>query len=117
MKITQLHPVGQGGCWVLDKPAAIAYIEDDEDNAMAVLNIRNLSDAVHKRLRIRAAQHGRSMEAEARAILTETCGEGGAEDTAETLPELIVQMYGGTPPKNIVEELILERRKEAQREK
>jgi plasmid stability protein len=36
---------------------------------MASLNVRNLSDATHKALRIRAAQHGRSMEAEIRAIL------------------------------------------------
>jgi plasmid stability protein len=36
---------------------------------MGSLNVRNLSDATHKALRIRAAQHGRSMEAEVRAIL------------------------------------------------
>jgi plasmid stability protein len=36
---------------------------------MGSLNVRNLSDKTHKALRIRAAQHGRSMEAEVRAIL------------------------------------------------
>lgn len=36
---------------------------------MASLNVRNLSDATHKALRIQAARHGRSMEAEVRAIL------------------------------------------------
>ncbi len=36
---------------------------------MGSLNVRNLSDATHKALRIRAAHHGRSMEAEIRAIL------------------------------------------------
>jgi antitoxin FitA len=36
---------------------------------MASLNVRNLSDATHKALRIRAAQHGRSVEAEIRVIL------------------------------------------------
>jgi plasmid stability protein len=36
---------------------------------MGSLNVRNLSDATHKALRIRAAQHGRSTEAEIRAIL------------------------------------------------
>jgi plasmid stability protein len=36
---------------------------------MGSLNVRNLSDATHKALRIRAARHGRSMEAEVRAIL------------------------------------------------
>ena len=37
---------------------------------MAELTIRGIDDEVRDRLRIRAAQHGRSMEAEARAILT-----------------------------------------------
>ena len=36
---------------------------------MGSLNVRNLSDKTHKALRIRAARHGRSMEAEVRAIL------------------------------------------------
>ncbi len=36
---------------------------------MATLTIRNLDDGVRDRLRIQAARHGRSMEAEARAIL------------------------------------------------
>jgi antitoxin FitA len=40
-----------------------------ESARMASLNVRNLSEATHKALRIRAAQHGRSMEAEIRAIL------------------------------------------------
>ena len=37
---------------------------------MAVMTIRGIDEEVRDRLRIRAAQHGRSMEAEARAILT-----------------------------------------------
>ena len=36
---------------------------------MGSLNVRNLSDATHKALRIQAARHGRSTEAEVRAIL------------------------------------------------
>ncbi|MSP00743.1 MAG: plasmid stabilization protein [Acetobacteraceae bacterium] len=36
---------------------------------MAMLTIRNLDSAVKERLRVRAAEHGRSMEAEARDIL------------------------------------------------
>jgi plasmid stability protein len=35
------------------------------------LNVRNLSDQTHAALRVRAAQHGRSVEAEIRAILDE----------------------------------------------
>lgn len=38
---------------------------------MAVMTIRNLDDEVREKLRVRAAQHGRSMEAEVREILTE----------------------------------------------
>ena len=36
---------------------------------MASITIRNLDDDVKRRLRIRAAEHGRSMEEEAREIL------------------------------------------------
>ena len=43
---------------------------------MAVLNIRNLPDDVHARLRLRAAKAGHSMEAEAREILTTVCPRG-----------------------------------------
>jgi antitoxin FitA len=37
--------------------------------AMAMLTVRNLSEEVHRALRVRAAQHGQSMEAEVREIL------------------------------------------------
>ncbi|WP_042881775.1 FitA-like ribbon-helix-helix domain-containing protein [Cupriavidus necator] len=36
---------------------------------MAILMVRNLPDEVHRALRMRAAQHGRSMGAEVREIL------------------------------------------------
>ena len=36
---------------------------------MAMLTVRNLPDAVHRALRVRAAQHGHSTEAEVREIL------------------------------------------------
>jgi len=42
---------------------------------MATLTIRNLDQAVKDRLRVRAAEHGRSMEAEARRILQTALGE------------------------------------------
>lgn len=38
---------------------------------MAAITVRSLDDDVKRRLRIRAAQHGRSMEAEVRAILVD----------------------------------------------
>ena len=39
---------------------------------MASITIRNLDDDLKKRLRVRSAQHGRSMEEEARDILRNT---------------------------------------------
>lgn len=38
---------------------------------MAALTVRNLPEEVHRSLRLRAAQHGRSTEAEVRALLEE----------------------------------------------
>lgn len=42
---------------------------------MSVLTVRNLDDDLKTRLRVRAAQHGRSMEAEAREILRESLSD------------------------------------------
>lgn len=42
---------------------------------MAAVSIRGLDDKVKDRIRVRAARHGRSMEAEMRAILTEAVSE------------------------------------------
>ena len=36
---------------------------------MAMLTVRNLPEEIHRALRVRAAQHGRSTEAEVREIL------------------------------------------------
>lgn len=47
---------------------------------MATLTIRNLPDRVRDRLRVRAAENGRSMEAEARMILEESLVEPGKVD-------------------------------------
>jgi plasmid stability protein len=38
---------------------------------MAVLTVRNVPDEVHRALRLRAAEHGRSIEAEVREILAQ----------------------------------------------
>jgi plasmid stability protein len=42
---------------------------------MAAISVRDLDDEVAARLRVRAARHGRSMEAEVRAILTDAVVE------------------------------------------
>lgn len=45
---------------------------------MADLSIRNLDNDVKRRLCVRASEHGRSMEAEVRDILTEAVGGAGS---------------------------------------
>ena len=45
---------------------------------MASITIRNLDDAVKRRLRIRAAENGRSMEEEAREIIRHAVGQPSA---------------------------------------
>lgn len=42
-----------------------------DETTMATLTIRNVDAAVKERLRVRAAQHGWSMEAELRSIISE----------------------------------------------
>jgi antitoxin FitA len=46
---------------------------------MTTLTIRGLDPDTHARLRVEAAHHGRSMEAEVRAILREWLGPPGGE--------------------------------------
>lgn len=58
---------------------------------MAALSIRGLDDEVRERLRVRAARHGRSMEAEARAILTDAVREPHA---AEGLFTALLDRFG-----------------------
>ena len=49
------------------------HLENHTGSPMANLTIRKIDPAVKERLRVRAAQHGRSMEEEARRILGEAC--------------------------------------------
>jgi plasmid stability protein len=49
--------------------AYIAFIDIITEVEMASLTIRNIEDTLKASLRIRAAEHGRSMEEEARQIL------------------------------------------------
>ena len=55
---------------------------------MPVITVRNLPDEVHRALRIRAAQHGRSTEAEVRAILEEAVRPGGRPRLGTLLAEI-----------------------------
>ncbi len=83
---------------------------------MAVLNIRNLPDEVHAKLRVRAAKAGRSMEAEAREILTAVILQNQSLTTPTELQEWVTELYGAYKPTNTVETLIAERREEAESE-
>ncbi|MFK4088881.1 FitA-like ribbon-helix-helix domain-containing protein [Kribbella sp. NPDC020789] len=78
---------------------------------MAGINVRNLDDHVKQRLRVRAARHGRSMEAEVRAILTEAVvHDDEPKDLATTLYERFQEVGGAdldlpprdtTPPRSV----------------
>ena len=75
---------------------------------MAALSIRDLDDAVKEKLRIRAAQHGRSMEAEIRDILTSAVTQEAPQaDLFSALTERFTRLGGldldlgarATPPR------------------
>jgi len=80
---------------------------------MAILNIRNLPDQVHRNLRLRAAHAGRSMEAEARKILSDACTNISAPVEVSEIREWVDTLYGQAKPQHVVEDLINERRHES----
>jgi plasmid stability protein len=55
---------------------------------MAMLTVRSLPDEVHRALRARAALHGQSMEAEARAILEAAVRPQGTMKLGSLLAEM-----------------------------
>ena len=66
-------------------------LENHTGNPMANLTIRKIDPAVKERLRVRAAQHGRSMEEEARRILNDACAP---VETPRSLGELALELFG-----------------------
>lgn len=68
---------------------------------MASITIRNLDDDVKRRLRVRAAEHGRSMEEEARDILRQVVGQPGVpRNLGQAIHARFVAMGGvDLPPK------------------
>lgn len=54
---------------------------------MAAVTIRSLSEEVHRALKLRAAQHGRSTEAEIRAILEAAVRDEGRVRLGTALSE------------------------------
>ncbi len=63
---------------------------------MATMTIRNLDDELKARLRIRAAQHGKSMEEEARTILRDALKSEplSGKELVQRIREM-VEPYGG----------------------
>ena len=62
---------------------------------MASITIRNLDPALKQRLRIRAAEHGRSMEEEAREILRDVVGKATPpRDLAAAIRKRVVPLGG-----------------------
>ena len=55
---------------------------------MAMLTVRNLPDEVHRALRVRAAMHGRSTEAEVREILESAVKPEGRVKLGSLLTEI-----------------------------
>ncbi len=55
---------------------------------MAMLTVRNLSDEVHRALRVRAAHHGQSMEAEVREIIESAINPKGRVKLGSLLAEM-----------------------------
>lgn len=86
---------------------------------MATLTIRDLPDEVRDKLRIRAAEHGRSMEAEVREVLA-----GSVTASNEAISDWDAAVSAAqeafapfrNPAVSIVDELIAERRLESWRE-
>ena len=65
---------------------------------MATMTIRNLDDDLKARLRVQAAQHGRSMEEEARSILRAALAQRVEDDSGASLYGAIrarVEPFGG----------------------
>jgi plasmid stability protein len=74
---------------------------------MATLTIRRLDDALKAKLRIRAAEHGKSMEEEAREILRQALAPTTAETGADWVSRIRDRLkpYGGVdlelPPRQL----------------
>jgi antitoxin FitA len=61
---------------------------------MAAITVRNLDDHVKQRLRVRAARHGRSMEAEVRAILIDAVAEEEPKNLLMALHQRFAELGG-----------------------
>lgn len=65
-----------------------------QDISMATVTVRNLPDEVHRALRVRAAHHGRSTEAEIREILAQSIQSEGRLKVGTELRRFAEQIGG-----------------------
>ena len=80
---------------------------------MATLTIRNLPDDVYARLRIRAAENQRSMEAEARELVTKAlpAPQRSPQEAVRRLQQMVDRLPKKGRDNFTVEKFLAERRK------
>jgi plasmid stability protein len=88
---------------------------------MATLTIRNLPDEVRDELRVLAARNGRSMEAEARAVLAASVRKERANEEQKDVRARVGRLQQVMTPyrskdRSVVDEFLAERREEVRRE-
>ena len=86
---------------------------------MATLTVRNLPDATRDAIRVAAARHGRSMEAEVRVALEQNFRPDKpvltAEERLARIDAAVLKAYAGQRPGWTVDDFISERRQAAER--
>jgi plasmid stability protein len=91
----------------LDLPASIASMA-----SMATLTIRNLPDDLYERLRKRAAENKRSMEAEARELMARALPSKANVDEAIRRMQALIERLPPEAQENIsIDSFLAERRK------
>jgi antitoxin FitA len=83
---------------------------------MATLTVRNLPDEVRDQLRVRAARNGRSMEAEARAVLAAGVNGDNRNEEQKDVRARVRRLHEIMKPyrskdRSVVDEFLAERRK------
>jgi plasmid stability protein len=80
------------------------------------LVIRDLPAGVWENLKKKANASGRTVEAEAAALLSDSLQYDGDAEDMDDLQRMVYDMYGGNVPKGEVDALIADRRLESKRE-
>ena len=75
---------------------------------MATLTVRNVPEVTVRKVKIAAAQKGKSMEAELRSLIDETYS-GPQTVPFEEVQRRFAAMWGGKPPGNMVDRFLAER--------